>query len=308
MGALRVFHLKNRMRFLYVDTYVHHKNRIGFILMCKAKNIECVITKDFGRFGEEWDLVFIPTEAISPTLFPNAKSIMYGPQNFVFADGVWLKDNFKFPSHCFYNLLSNWVIDVQNEIGGLSLESKSLPFAVDIEKFSPKNVDKEYDCFVYFKSRHSSELSYIENELQKRNLKYIVIKYGSYNEEDYLDIIHKSHFGIWLGRHESQGFALEECLSCNIPLLVWDCKSMFEEYDRNDTLIYRDYLGKYNFKATAIPYWDATCGIVFTEKTEFDTSFALMQQYYKTFGPRRFILKELSPIACIDRLLKEIVT
>jgi hypothetical protein len=81
---------------------------------------------------------------------------------------------------------------------------------------------------------------------------------------------------------------------------------MFEEYDKDDIMTYRNYLGKYNFKATAIPYWDASCGVVFTEKSEFDLSFARMQQYYKTFEPRQFILKTLSPTACVERLLTEI--
>ena len=33
--------------------------------------------------------------------------------------------------------------------------------------------------------------------------------------------IKKAKFGIVLGRHESHGFAIEEALSCNVPLLVW---------------------------------------------------------------------------------------
>lgn len=294
------------MRFLYIDTFIHHKNRIGFILMCKAKNIEYVITNDMNRSHEQWDLVFIPTEAISPTLFPNAKSIMYGPHNFIFADGPWLKNNFKFPSHCFYNLLSDWVIHTQNEVGGLSLESKSIPFAVDVDKFQPSSIQKEYDCFVYFKQRHSDDLALIEHELKYRNLRYKLIKYGSYKEDDYIDTIHNSKFGIWLGRHESQGFALEECLSCNVPLLVWDCKSMFEEYNENNEVVYKDYLGKYNFKATAIPYWDTRCGVVITDKREFPKALTEMLQAYTIYNPREFVMKTLSPDACIDRLLKAI--
>ncbi len=295
------------MRFLYVDTYIHHKNRIGFLLMCRAKNIECVVTKDMRRFHEGWDLVFIPTEAISPSYFPNAKSIMYGPQNFVFANGVWLRGNATFPPHCFYNLLSDWVIDTQEEMGGLSLPSKSIPFAVDVDVFSPKPIPKEYDCFVYFKSRHSVELCYLEDELKKRNLNYKVIVYGKYKEHEYIDIIHKSKFGIWLGRHESQGFAVEECLSCNVPLLVWDCKSMFEEYNEKDEMIYLDYLGKCKFKATAIPYWNDTCGLSFTEREEFPNMLRKMMETYQTFSPRTYILKTLSPEVCMERLLKEVV-
>ena len=190
-------------------------------------------------------------------------------------------------------------------MGGLALEAKSIPFAVDVDTFSPKDTLKEYDCFVYFKQRHSSELAFVEEKLKGLNLNYIVLKYGSYKEEDYMNILHKSKFGIWIGRHESQGFAVEECLSCNIPLLVWDCKSMFEEYS-HDRSIYDEYKGNKEFKATAIPYWDETCGLSFTEKEAFPFLLEKMLSEYLTFTPRNYILKRLSPEACIENLLKEI--
>ncbi len=293
------------MKILYVDTYIHHKNKIGFLLMCKSKGIECVVTKDAHSFQYEWDLVFIPSEYIPPSLFPRAKSIMYGPQNFVFANGPWLKDQVYFPPHCFYNLLSDWVIDVQNEMGGLSLPAKSLPFAVDVEAFKPLNLPKGYDCFVYFKQRELADFAYVLEELNRRRLTYKIITYGKYKEEDYLNTLQKSKFGIWIGRHESQGFGLEECLSCDVPLLVWDCTSMFQEYD-NDKMVYQEHLGRKNLLATAKPYWDSTCGLSFTTKEEFPAFLSLMTQYYTKFHPRDFILQTLSPEACMDRLLKEI--
>ena len=40
----------------------------------------------------------------------------------------------------------------------------------------------------------------------------------------------KAKYGIILDAHESQGFAIEEALSCNVPLLVWNTKFMSQEY------------------------------------------------------------------------------
>ena len=34
----------------------------------------------------------------------------------------------------------------------------------------------------------------------------------------------KSDFGIFMSRPETQGFAAQELLSCNLPMFVWDQK------------------------------------------------------------------------------------
>ena len=40
------------MKFLCLDTYIHHKNKIGFILMCQAKNIDYLISKSQADFDK----------------------------------------------------------------------------------------------------------------------------------------------------------------------------------------------------------------------------------------------------------------
>ena len=189
--------------------------------MCKDQNIECVLSKDESEFTKEWDLVLIPSTFIPPARFPNTKRILYGPQEFIFVNGLWKKNSgMVFPPHCFYNLLSDWVVNLQNEFGGLSLPSKCLPFAVDTEGFQPSPQPKTDDCLIYFKRRKLEDLEYVLQVVKQKNLHYSMIKYGSYTEEDFLNALHKAKFCIWIGCHESQGFAVQEALSCNVPLLV----------------------------------------------------------------------------------------
>ncbi len=290
------------MKILWIDTYIHHKNKIGFLLMCKSKGIDCTISTNADECAKPWDLVFIPSQYIPPNFFPNTKCIMYGPHNFVFVDGPWKKGASSFPSNCFYNLLSDWVIDVQNEMGGLALEAKALPFAVEVDKFKPIACEKEYDCFVYCKGRRDSDISLIKEYLNSKGLRFTILKYGSYKEEDYLNILQKSKFGIWIDAHESQGFALEEALSCNVPLLVWNCTSMLDEYS-NGEIVYRSHIGHHSLKATSIPYWDSRCGLVFYKEEECKHMLDKMIETHSTFKPREYILETLSPEVCMDRLL-----
>ena len=54
---------------------------------------------------------------------------------------------------------------------------------------------------------------------------------NKYNETDYINYLKECKYGIWVDAHESQGFALEEALSLDVPLLVWNIKSLNQEYD-----------------------------------------------------------------------------
>jgi FkbM family methyltransferase len=298
-------YIRKPLKFLFLDTSIHRKNREGFLQMCKDGKVDLTISTSPEQFDKEWDLVFIPCWFFDPTLFPNTKAVLYGPHNFVLVEGVWKRDNFVFPKNCFYNVLCPWVNVLQEECGGLSLTPIELPFPVNIETFKESNVEKDIDCFVYFKQRPSSCLNFVINELTKRNLSYKIISYGSYSEDIFMDTIHRSKFGIWIGRHESQGFAFEETLACNVPLLVWDVKSMFDEHV-DDNMTYKDKYGIYELNATVHPYWDETCGISFTSKNELSLNLDKMIQMYDQFQPRKYIEKTLSPKACLNRFVKEL--
>ena len=70
--------------------------------------------------------------------------------------------------------------------------------------------------------------------LDSHNIEYKIFDYvNRYSEEEYIDYLQHSKYGIILDAHESQGFAIEEALSCNVPLLVWGAKTMNQEYRSN---------------------------------------------------------------------------
>ena len=103
-----------------------------------------------------------------------------------------------------------------------------------------------------------------------------------------MDHLKKSKFGIWLGRHESQGFALEETLACDVPLLVWDVTSMNQEDGSNWP----------EYKATSIPYWDENCGKVFYQSSELHESMDEFILNLPNYKPREYICNHLSAEVC----------
>jgi glycosyltransferase involved in cell wall biosynthesis len=129
------------------------------------------------------------------------------------------------------------------------------------------------------------------------NINYRIFGYiQRYNEKDYIEYLQKSKFGIWVGAHESQGFALQEALSCNVPLLVWNIKSMNQEYGSN----YND------IPATSIPYWDERCGDVFYNENEMEDTFKRFNSRLYNYKPREFILENLSMEVCEIKFIETI--
>lgn len=294
---------RQKPQWLLVDTDNHRKNRDGMIRMCADGGVDLLISQDPSVFGRQWEVVYIPSTFIDPSLFPSTAKIVYGPHNFVFVDGVWKQGNGSFPSNCVYNVLSEWVDKLEKEFGGIAMPTRTLPFPIDTHRFCPSpTTPKTLDCFVYFKHRHSYDLSLVLREVQKRNLRYKVLRYGSYSEEEFLSTVRDSAFGIWVGSHESQGFAFEEALACDTPLLVWNSTSMFDEHEQ-DMQLYADKKDTHKLLATTHPYWDDSCGISFIDRESISECLDRMVQTHTQFHPRAYITATLSAGACMDRFV-----
>jgi glycosyltransferase involved in cell wall biosynthesis len=173
---------------------------------------------------------------------------------------------------------------------------KVLPFPVDVERFLPNNSEKTITCFLYFKGREKNIQQYIQQYLQEKNISFVNIEYGKYKEEEYIDILNKVKFGIWVGCHESQGFALEEALSMNVPLLVYNVKTLYDEVNHEGNHTYIDS----TFNATSVSYWDERCGEIIYELSKLEEGLEKIRN--NNYKPREYILETLSPKVCYERL------
>ena len=125
-----------------------------------------------------------------------------------------------------------------------------------------------------------------------------IFSYGSYKEEDYISSLQNTKYMIILGRHESQGFAIEEELSFNVPLLVWSSTLRKQEYP------YKKEYMNVKSKVTTIPYWDERCGEFFHNFEELESTFDTFISKLETYKPRDYILENLSVEKCSERFLQ----
>jgi hypothetical protein len=286
------------MKVLVFDS-LHHKNRIGIELLFRHMQIEFVFTNDVNKIVDSsFDVIYSPATAIDTSKYPSQKFI-FGPHFSVFPDNklTAIKNTHK---NSIYIQPSEWCVEKWKERGVTNILPISyFPFPVDVERFSPLTQPHEKKkVFIYFKRRRPEELTFLKIFLQFHKIEFAVFDYvARYDEKHYLEYLKQSKFGIILGAHESQGFAIEEALSCDVPLLVWNVRSMNQEVGMHYT----------DIKATSIGYWDYRCGEFFHDAHELEKTFELFMGKLGTYRPREFIMENLSVEPCAKRF-QELIT
>lgn len=281
------------MRVLFITSGLHHKNLHSInnyknIDFHKINSINEISNYDLSNY----DCVFSPCFPIDISLYQTTYFI-FGPQFSVFPDS---RINFIKSSKTSYIILSKWVKNIWQSFPVCNnLNLVDIPFGVDTNIFCELvPISNRNKVFIYYKRRNPAELFLIESFLRNQNIEYKIFDYvQKYDEPEYLNYLQQAKFGIWLDAHESQGFALEEALSCNVPLLVWNVQSMNQEYGSQ----YND------IPATTIPYWDSRCGEYFYKDVDFISTFQLFLSKLDSYQPRQYVLENLSMEFCEQQFI-----
>ncbi len=274
------------MKILIYNKELHHKNAFGLKQILDYLEYEYIFTKQQNIDISFYDIIYSPSHPIKELI--NTK-IIYGPHFSVFPDEK-IK---QIPNgqKAIYIQPSEWAKNVwENKI---QIPVKVFSFPVNTVKFSPTHeIIERTKIFIYTKRRDPKHVNFICNFLKQNNMNYEFFDYlKRYNEEDYLKILQQSKYGIIIDAHESQGFALEEALSCNVPLLVWNVKTMNQEWN-----------SKYQeLPCTSIPYWDNRCGEYFYNQDEFIPIFTKFINKLNTYKPREYIIENLSVESCAEK-------
>jgi len=279
------------MKLLIIGNF-HHKNMTGLELLLT----EIKFSYKFGNINEinDYEIIYSPTIPIDTSKFPDKKFI-FGPHFSVFPDNRLLQIN-NIYKNSIYIQPSKWAANTWRNLNVENvIKIKEFPFPVEIDKFKPVENNEKNKVFIYFKRRKPEELLFIKNFLSKQNITYKIFDYvKKYKEEDYLEYLQSAKFGIIVDAHESQGFAIEEALSCNVPLLVWKVKYMSQEEGSNFP----------NIPCTNISYWDERCGEYFEEKEYFIETYNKFINKIESYKPREYILENLSPKKCGERFIE----
>jgi SAM-dependent methyltransferase len=285
----------------YLDN-CHPNNKRAMMRMCTAAGIEYELTNDRQRLKRpDYEYAWIPMGWISPDEFPRHVKILYGPHFSIFPEGPLIGPrNPEWSKRAVYNVLADWNLAVFSEFAKETvIPLAALPFGINPAIEDVRTHPKTLDCILYFKDRAPAQLEFTKALLDKKNLKYRIFKYGSYSNDDYMKTLKTVKFVLWLGRHESQGFAFQDCLASNVPILLWDATTMTDEWNS-----YKEHKGHKHLYATAATQWSSECGEKILREYELESALDYMVGHYDKYTPRKFILERVSDKITMDNVLK----
>ena len=283
------------MKKVYILDEWHKKNKFFLLSFFKNYNSDYQIVNNLN----DADIIISPARKINAENYPK-KKFLFGPHFSVTPPNDIVRSLNNIYKNSVYIQPSQYMVDMWKQYFKLdNIPLIAMPFGVDTQKFNSTLIERT-NILLYFKERHPKELLIIENFLKQKGIIYKIFNYEKkYKEDEYLSYLKTCRYGIWLGRNESQGFALQESLSCNVPLIVWDVKLYNQHYpERNGPK--KDL----TCKVTSIPYWDQRCGEYFYNKTEFESKYNEFMGKLSTYKPREYVLENLSVEKCSENLKK----
>lgn len=249
-----------------------------------------VVNKDLNSCQRLW--VHDDINALKEIKFIDPKiKVIVGPNLFILPRNIPTKIDL---TKVVYIQPSPWACDFWKDLGFNKCQLDFWPAGIETEVFFERKKPESGQVLIYFKQRYQEELKFVKNLLEQKNIPYDLIVYGAYQQDEYLNKLKNTKYIIWVGRQETQGIALEEALSMNIPILVWDVKTLGHWSTSSKEMSIFNQVENDSRRATSAAYFDDCCGIKIKDKLELAGSIDLIEKNWKEFTPRQYILENLS--------------
>ena len=257
----------------------------------------------------QWALVIGKSHVIQQ--IPTDIKIIYGPgiSSHPLDNDFWLKK----PNIKHILIPCEWFKRMYDRDLPVNIPTTVWPSGVETDLWIPtpnkvfKNSILIYDKIRWNHEEYERELIRpIYSILNKVAINIHYIKYGSYKENHFKELLKQVDGMIFLCEHETQGFAYLQTLSCDVPILAWDRGGFWEDPSL--------YPQKVKFApVTSVPYWNETCGEKFRTIDEFEPTFNIYWEkvLQQSYAPRKYILANFqlearakSYIEIVEKIIK----
>ena len=249
-------------------------------------------------FGDLARVVYAPAnEALRQALELKRRGVVdyvvAGPVNALFADesgGILLS-----PEIDLVIVPSEWTVDFYEGFPELVAKSRVCPCGVDAEAWKPAGRAKERSAVVYWKSGDERFCEAAEGIVRQCGLEPLRVtsrhgEHGIFKPSDYREALDRSVAGVFLSTFETQGIALAEAWSMDVPTVVWDPQGNAEWRGRT-------------FKAgSSAPFLTPATGAAFRTIDDLATVLRATLGRLTEFQPRQWVLQHMTDAVCAEAL------
>ena len=251
-------------------------------------------------FGDLSRVVYAPAnealrQAIELKRRGIVKYVVAGPVNALFADesgGILLA-----PEIDLVIVPSEWTVDFYEGFPELVAKSRVCPCGVDADVWKPAGgaKAKERSAVVYWKSGDERFCEAIEAVVRRCGLKPLRIRsrhgeHGIFNPSAYREALERSVAGVFLSTFETQGIALAEAWSMDVPTVVWD--------PRGDA----EWRGRTFKSKSSAPFLTPATGVTFRAIDDLEGALRGALTSLTAFQPRAWVLEHMTDAVCAEQL------
>ena len=221
-----------------------------------------------------------------------------GPVNALFADeygGIMLS-----PELDLAIVASEWMIDFYRESPELARKCRACPCGVDVDFWKPAGTPKERTCVVYWKSGDERFCEDVETMVRRAGLEPVRVRsrHGQHNiftPQNLRAAFDRAVLSVFLSTFETQGIALAEAWSMNVPTVVWDPQGDAE------------WLGRHFKSESSAPYLTRATGIAVRDAAKLQAAIAQALATLDNFQPRGWVLENMTDAICARKLYELIM-
>lgn len=219
--------------------------------------------------------------------------LVAGPVNALFADEC--NGILQMPEIDLVIIPSEWTRNLYRDVPSLAAKSRVCPCGVDAGYWQPTGGSRQQTAIVYWKSGEEGFCERAEAIVRQCRLEPLRVRsrageHRIFTQAEYRDVLDRSVIAVFLSTFETQGIALAEAWSMNVPTVVWDPQGDAE------------WLGRRLRSASSAPYLTPATGVAFGDIGVLKPALDRALRSLDSFQPRGWVLENMTDAVCSKRL------
>jgi hypothetical protein len=219
--------------------------------------------------------------------------LVAGPVNALFADDC--DSILQMPEIDLVIVPSEWTIDFYRGVPDLVRKSRVCPCGVDAEHWKPTLRQKERVAVVYWKSGDERFCEAVEAIVRRCGLEPLRVRsqhgeHHIFEPAAFREALDRAVVGVFLSTFETQGIALAEAWSMDVPTMVWNPRGEAEWRGRTFT------------SKSSSPYLTPSTGAAWRTIDDLEPVLNRALRSLRDFQPRAWVLTHMTDAICSEML------